>query len=168
MPKRIYLIIAILFHLIQLQSQEPTKISVRRINPNEMELKDKANNISYRYVKLGNQTWTLPSIKNKRYNDGEKIPRIYGDIVFDSTRIAAFRITTATLKNSYGYVYNGYAVATNKLCPVGWRAGTIDDYLELARYLESKPIANSKYGHMVDTLKYEVNEGRQIRCIKEE
>ena len=35
----------------------------------------------------------------------------------------------------YGKLYNGYAVATAKLCPTGWRVASDKDWLELEQFL---------------------------------
>ena len=36
--------------------------------------------------------------------------------------------------NKYGKLYNGYAVATGKLCPKGWRVATDKDWKELEQF----------------------------------
>jgi uncharacterized protein (TIGR02145 family) len=164
MKKTLVFLTIFLLHLGDSIAQySPQVIVVKR---DEIEVK--INTLYYRTIYLGQQRWTLESIKARSYNDGKPITHIYGDRDWNSTQTGAFRITKPTKKNSYGYEYNGYAVETNKLCPKGWRAGTLDDYRELAEYLRSDSVKYSRYSHMIDTNQYSISEGRPIRCVKEE
>jgi len=163
MKKTIVFLTIFLLHLGDSIAQDPPKIIV--LKGDEVEVK--INNLSYITIYLGQQRWTLASIKARRYNDGKPITQIYGDRDWNFTQTGAFRISKPTLKNSYGYEYNGYAVETNKLCPKGWRAGTLDDYRELAEYLKSDSLSYYRYSNMIDTNQYSISEGRPIRCVKE-
>jgi uncharacterized protein (TIGR02145 family) len=161
MKKTIVFLTIFLLHLGISVAQDPPMIMMRKV------VEVRINGLSYFTIELGQQRWTLATIKTRRYNDGKPITQIYGDRDWNSTQTGAYRITKPTLNNSYGYEYNGYAVETNKLCPKGWRAGTLDDYRELAKYLQSDSLASSKYSHMIDTNQYSISEGRPIRCVKE-
>lgn len=165
MKKTILLFTVFCFHLGISLAQDLPMVRMRKLEA--LGATDKINNQTYGTVSLGDQIWFMPSIKSRRYNDGKQIPRLYGDKDLNSTQIGAYRITQSTLKNSYGYEYNGYAVETNKLCPKGWRTGTLDDYRELAKYLQSDSVASVMYSHLIDTNQYSISEGRPVRCIKE-
>lgn len=56
---------------------------------------------------------------------------LYGDIKWNSSTYGVYRIKSISKKNSYGYVYNGYAVETEKLCPSGWRAETFNEHFRV-------------------------------------
>ncbi len=164
--KRIILILLVIcLHYESAKSQDDPMIIIKKIQ--EIRVEDKANNLTYRCIELGDQIWTIPSIKNKKYNDGTKIKRIYGDHEWNTVKTGAYRITDSKEKFSYGYIYNGYAIETNKLCPEGWRAATINDYIKLATYLQSDSAASVRYSHIIDTNKYSITEARQVRCLKE-
>ena len=49
-----------------------------------------------------------------------------------------------TNKNTYGALYNWYAVNTGKLCPIGWHVPSNADWTTLSNYLGGMDIAGGK------------------------
>lgn len=47
-------------------------------------------------------------------------------------------------KNTYGALYDWYAVTSGKLCPVGWHAPSDEEFQELADCLGGNPVAGGK------------------------
>ncbi len=91
----------------------------------------------YHAVTIGTQVWMVENLKTTRYNDGTAI-----QLVTDST---AWSILTApgfcwyndsfVYGNTYGALYNGYAVNTGKLAPTGWHVPTDSEWTVLTTYL---------------------------------
>lgn len=76
----------------------------------------------YKTLTIGSQTWLAENLKTTKYNDGNAIPNITGDIEWDASDTDAFcwyDNDAATHKATYGALYNWYLVNTGKLCPDG-------------------------------------------------
>lgn len=74
------------------------------------QVKDIEKNVYYT-VKVGDQCWTRPNMRNTTYADGSTIANAHND-PFDIAPV-------------YGYLYNWDAVSnTAGICPKGWHVGT--------------------------------------------
>ena len=92
---------------------------------------------TYKTVKIGTQTWMAENLKVTKYNDGTSIPNV--------TDITAWsKLTTGAYSNyenqfsyseTYGKLYNWYAINTGKLCPIGWHVATDAEWATLIDYL---------------------------------
>lgn len=74
------------------------------------------------------------NLKTTRYNDGSAIQNLTDPAVWAADRQGAYRWyadNASTNKDKYGALYNGYAVATSKLAPIGWRVATDDDWKKI-------------------------------------
>ena len=100
-------------------------------------IKDGNGNV-YTSVKIGAQIWLADNLKATKYTDGTAIP-----LVTDGGAWAA--LTTPAYcwynndenanKNTYGALYNWFAVNTGKLSPVGWHVQTNEEWGLLTTYL---------------------------------
>ncbi len=88
----------------------------------------------YATVTINTQVWMAENLKTTTYNDGSAIGN------FGDNDIAWFNTTTSAYcwydngssnKETYGALYNGYAVSTGKLCPFGWHVPSRDEWLVL-------------------------------------
>lgn len=84
----------------------------------------------YRTIYIGQLEWMAENLKTTKYNDGTDIPNITDkdQWVNDINGAYCWYDNNINYKESYGALYNYYAVATDKLCPVGWRVPTPDEY----------------------------------------
>ncbi|MCX6224381.1 MAG: PKD domain-containing protein [Bacteroidia bacterium] len=84
-------------------------------------VKDFDGNI-YKAVLIGTQTWMAENLKATHFNDGEVIPFVTDGTVWANLATPGFCWYDNLLVNyqSYGGLYNWYAVQTGKLCPKGW------------------------------------------------
>lgn len=105
----------------------------------------------YKNVTIGNQTWMAENLKTTKYNDGTSIPLVTDNAAW--TNRDSIALTTpayywydndSTYKNSYGALYNGYAVKTGKLCPADWHVPTDAEWSELTTYLGGEDVAGGK------------------------
>jgi len=166
MKRKIFLLMIIITISTILNAQERPEVTVRKIMTEDLNAKDEANNENYRAVRIGDQVWTFNPIKNKKYSDGQRIPLMTDLKKWEAATGDAYRINKPTDQNYHGYEYNWYAVNSDKLCPPGWRAATLEDYKELALFLEKDSASYRMYSHMVDTIVYDKNDGRPVRCLK--
>lgn len=92
----------------------------------------------YRTVTIGTQEWMAENLKTTKYNDGASIPLVTDDtewINLTTPGYCWYANDETTYKNTYGALYNWYAVNTDKLCPAGWHVPTDAEWTELENYL---------------------------------
>jgi uncharacterized protein (TIGR02145 family) len=109
------------------------------LKPNWM--KDQRDGLFYKTVKIGDQIWMAENLKATKLNNGENIPFVTGNAAWVSLTTPGYcwyNNDEAGNKNTYGALYNWYAVNTGKLCPEGWH---VPRYLEW-KLLEDYLIAN--------------------------
>jgi uncharacterized protein (TIGR02145 family) len=102
---------------------------------------------SYKTVKIGTQEWLAENLKTAKFNDGTYIP----EVIIDSEW---FNLTTpgywwyfndaSNYKDTYGALYNWYAVGTGLLCPVGWHVPTDEEWGRLTTFLGGEDVAGGK------------------------
>ena len=99
----------------------------------------------YHTVKIGSQVWMVENLKTTKYNDGTPIPLVTANSAWRALTTPAYcwyNNDETTNKNTFGALYNWYAVNTNKLCPIGWHVPTAADWKILTTYL-----TNYGYGY---------------------
>ncbi len=90
----------------------------------------------YTVIKIGNQYWLKENLRTTQYNDTTAIATGLTDSDWKQTKKGAYAVYENNMlnNNKYGKLYNGYAVATGKLCPKGWRVATDKDWKELEQF----------------------------------
>jgi uncharacterized protein (TIGR02145 family) len=115
-------------------------------SPAKLLVKDKEGNF-YHFVKIGTQVWMVENLKTTLFNDSSAI-----DYVEDSTpwnsRITAgycwYDSDETTYKNTYGALYNWYAVGSGNLCPTGWHVPSDSEWSTLSNYLGGVTLSGGK------------------------
>jgi uncharacterized protein (TIGR02145 family) len=76
------------------------------------------------------------NLKTTTFNDDDAIANVTGTTAWANLTSHGYCWygNDAGNKNTYGALYNWYAVATGKLCPVGWHVPTDDDCIALEDY----------------------------------
>ena len=93
-----------------------------------------ADGNNYTVVTIGTQTWMAENLKTTKYNDGP-IPLVTDNTAWaNSTPAYCWYGNNATYKNTYGALYNWYAVSTAKLAPTGWHVSTDAEWTTLENY----------------------------------
>ena len=95
----------------------------------------------YATVIIGNYEWMAENLKTTRYNIGTDIPNITGNGDWMGLITGAYcwyDNDESTYKDTYGALYNWYAVATGNLCPAGWRVPTDDEWKNLEGTVDSQ------------------------------
>lgn len=117
------------------------------LNESSQDITDIDGNI-YKTVKIGSQTWMSENLKTTKYNNGTAL--IYTNNTSDQQGGYCYYYDypeytdTEGYRQTYGALYNWYAVETEKLCPVGWHVPTKSEWEELIRFLGGEDIAGEK------------------------
>jgi len=110
------------------------------------KLRDEDGNL-YTLVKIGTQVWMSENLKTTKYNNGTPIPMVTDPIVWSNLMTPAYcwyENNEATYKNTYGALYNWYAVNKGNLCPIGWNVPTDAEWTTLTNYLGGSELAHHK------------------------
>ncbi|MCX6258772.1 MAG: fibrobacter succinogenes major paralogous domain-containing protein [Bacteroidia bacterium] len=109
-------------------------------------VKDIDSNV-YHTVTIGSQVWMIENLKVTKYNDGTAIPFVMDTSAWINLTTPGFcwyNNDAPTYKNTYGALYNWYAVNTGKLCPEGWHVPSDAEWTQLTNYLGGVNIAGGK------------------------
>ncbi|MDR3653097.1 MAG: fibrobacter succinogenes major paralogous domain-containing protein [Paludibacter sp.] len=88
----------------------------------------------YHTVKIGTQTWMIENLKTTHYNDSTAIPLVTDSSKWINLKTPGYcwyNNDSVKYKDSFGALYNWYAVNTGKLAPKGWHIPTDNDWLTL-------------------------------------
>ena len=86
---------------------------------------------TYRTIQIGTQTWMAENLRTTKFKDGNKI---HNGIFGWNTKTGAYlwyNNDASGFKNTYGALYNWYAVNTGRLCPAGWHVPSDDERKQL-------------------------------------
>ena len=92
----------------------------------------------YHTVTIGTQTWMAENLKTTRFNDSIAIPLVTDQISWAGLTTPGYcwyNNDSASFKNTFGGLYNWYAVNTGKLAPIGWHVATDDEWETLTNFL---------------------------------
>ena len=103
---------------------------------------------SYNTIRIGTQVWMKENLKTTKYNDGTPIPNITDNGIWAALTTGAYcnYDNILILSNTYGSLYNWYAVDNNaatmvvsnggkNVCPTGWHVPSDGDWTTLTDYL---------------------------------
>jgi len=102
---------------------------------------------TYNTVQIGNQTWFKENLRVTKYNDGTPIQLIDNPADTNSWNWGGpdkctYYDVNLYLERTYGKLYNGYVVRSEKnVCPVGWKIPTDYELTELV--LQADPNADT-------------------------
>jgi uncharacterized protein (TIGR02145 family) len=104
--------------------------------PNEgMPIRDLDGNV-YRIIMTESGVWMAENLNTFKFNDGTPIEIVYDNTKWESIKTPArgFFKNTVEYAQTYGAIYNWYAVNTGKLCPKGWHVPTEAEWNDLMDY----------------------------------
>jgi uncharacterized protein (TIGR02145 family) len=145
--KKAFILILCFLNVFTLLSQPQKKTPQ---NPNQHPgaqvsqpeiVKDIDGNI-YHTVKIGTQEWLVENLKVTKYNDGTPIPQVKYNSSWNYLQTPGYywyNNDSAGFKETYGALYNWYAVGTGKLAPKGWHVATFSDWIILKNFVTSNP-----------------------------
>lgn len=91
----------------------------------------------YKTVTIGSQVWMAENLRATSYNDGQNILRVTESNEWDNLTKGAYCWYNNDINNSesYGALYNWFAVNTDKICPEGWAVPSSVEWDTLINYL---------------------------------
>jgi uncharacterized protein (TIGR02145 family) len=96
----------------------------------------------YKTVQIGDQTWMTENLRTTRFNDGTPIAIVKDNtewcgtaLNLESAKRTWYNNDSATYNIKNGIIYNGFSVGFNKICPVGWRVPSDDDWKKMEIFL---------------------------------
>lgn len=104
--------------------------------PNEgMPIRDLDGNV-YRIIMTESGVWMAQNLNTFKLNDGTPLEIVYDNTKWENIKTPArgFFKNTVEYAETYGAIYNWYAVATGKLCPKGWHVPTDAEWNDLMDY----------------------------------
>ena len=101
---------------------------------------------AYTKVKIGEQVWMVENLKTTKYNDGTNIPNVTNGQQWIDLKTPGYCWYNNDInnKNTYGALYNWYAVNTGKLAPKGWHVPTYAEWESLMNFLGGSNEAGGK------------------------
>lgn len=89
----------------------------------------------YKTVKIGAHQWMAENLKTTHFSSGQRI-LTQAEVAGENLGAYAYYNNDASLKNTYGALYNGGAVVKNgRLAPVGWHVARRDEWESLTLFL---------------------------------
>jgi len=92
----------------------------------------------YKTIQIGTQIWMAENLRTTKLNDGASIPNVTDDTEWEKLATPGYcwyDNDPSSFKDTYGALYNWYAVNTGKLCPTGWHTPTNAEWNILSDYL---------------------------------
>jgi uncharacterized protein (TIGR02145 family) len=116
----------------------------------------------YSIIKIGENYWMKENLRTTKYRDTSNIATGLNAQDWSKTKQGAYAFydDNPIHKLKYGLLYNGYAVASGKLCPIGWHVATDKEWNELEKFFgvpEAELERTGERGNIADKLK--VSEG---------
>ncbi len=102
---------------------------------------------TYATVKIGDQWWMAENLKETKYRNGDDIPKVEDNSTWAglSTGARCAYNNSESTANTYGYLYNWYAVDDDRnIAPSGWRVPTDAEWTTLTTYLGGESVAGGK------------------------
>ena len=136
---KLLLVLLIIFLFLNCDKNEPTE-------PINNTITDIDGNV-YQTVRIGTQTWMAENLKVTRYRNGESIPKVTDNSIWENLTTSAYcdYDNNANYVATYGRLYNWYVVNdSNNVAPVGWHVPSEDDWMTLLDYLGGIDVAGEK------------------------
>jgi uncharacterized protein (TIGR02145 family) len=102
---------------------------------------------TYKTVKIGDQLWMAENLRTTQLNDGTEIPLTKEDDEWHNLTTAGYcwyNNDEASFRDPYGVIYNGFTIASGKICPDGWHVPGIDEWRSLRDFLGDSVKAGGK------------------------
>lgn len=102
---------------------------------------------NYPVVRIGTQVWMAENLKTTRDREKTSISDVTdktGWSTLSTPGLCWYDNNAAAYKDTYGALYNWYAVGTGKLCPIGWHVPSDEEWSTLANFLGGESVAANK------------------------
>jgi len=101
---------------------------------------------TYRTIKIGNQWWMAENLKVEHYRNGDMIHLVSNNEDWENLTTGAYCSynNDSNYIDTYGLLYNWYAVDNGNLSPEGWHVPTNTEWQILVDYLGGHSFAGGK------------------------
>jgi len=109
-------------------------------------VKDIDGNI-YHTVTIGHVVWMVENLRTTRLKNGTAIPLVTDSFAWISLKSPGYcwyDNNQALYRETYGALYNWYAVNSGKICPKGWHVPTENDWYSIACYIAEEDLIGGK------------------------
>ncbi|NOU18646.1 MAG: hypothetical protein HOO91_13905 [Bacteroidales bacterium] len=123
------------------------EISIATFSDAVVDMDIDADGNRYNEVIIGTQTWMSENLRTTRFLDGSSIPNVTDVSHWKNETEGAYCWfkNDITNRSVYGALYNIYTVLDNrKICPLGWRLPSDDDWVILENFLGGRDVAGGK------------------------
>jgi uncharacterized protein (TIGR02145 family) len=116
-------------------------ISIRCNTTDNSTVKDIDGN-NYKTILIGKNWWMAENLRTTRYNNSDTIPIVKDQSIWLNLSNDAYCYyqNNKGYADTFGFLYNWYAVNSGMLCPVGWRVPSDGDW----KYLEG--LVDTEFG----------------------
>jgi uncharacterized protein (TIGR02145 family) len=96
----------------------------------------------YQTVTIGHQVWLASNLKTTTYNDGTPIKNVKPGDEWVKTNTGAYcwYMNNSDNKDTYGALYNWYAVEGDRICPKGFHVPRKEEWRALIDYIGSREV----------------------------
>lgn len=115
----------------------------------------------YPTIKIGKQEWMVQNLETTTFNNGTPIPNVTDMSAWANLSSPAYTWVDNDVanKDTYGALYNWYAVGTNQLCPDGWSIPSSTNWGPLVDTEGGKSVAGGRLKEVGTTLWLSPNAG---------
>jgi len=119
---------------------------------NSLSFKTKSNSVDgdgneYQIVTIGTQNWLAENLRTTKFNDGTPIPLVTDKEAWAQLTESGYcwyDNDKAKYGETYGALYNYYAVKSGKLCPKGWHVPSDEERLILSNHFGDDSLIGGK------------------------
>ena len=103
----------------------------------------------YTTIIIGDQEWFTENLVTTKLNDGTEIPLVTDNEEWGGLTSPAYcwYDNDSDIKNTYGNLYNWYAIETGKLCPEGWHVPSDEEWKVLEIHLGLSMADAEEFGY---------------------
>ena len=127
-------------------NEQGTRYSNQLLENTTSLVSDVDGNI-YQSVKIGTQIWLKKNLMVTKYQNSDSIIEVIPNGLWQNLLIGGWANINNTASNNeaYGKLYNWFAVTDErKLCPLGWKIPSDNDWTVLTSYLGGLDVAGGK------------------------
>jgi uncharacterized protein (TIGR02145 family) len=119
----------------------------------------------YKTIMIGQQRWFAENLKTTRFNDGTEIPNVKDQEAWIHLNYGALCLYNNNLAyaDTFGLLYNWYAVNTQKLCPVGWKVPSDEEWKLLEGFADSRYMSGNPSWNTLGLRGYDA--GQRLKAI---
>jgi uncharacterized protein (TIGR02145 family) len=115
----------------------------------------------YHTIIVGKQTWMVENLKTTHFRNGDSIPMINNNFLWQSTTSAAYcnYNNNSSFSLTYGRLYNFAAISDSRsICPQGWHVSTYSEWDTLLSFVgnqfANRILRESGTSHWKEVLSY--------------